>query len=502
MPELQELINQYQNIQKKLRALDFINYIVSWDSETEAPIGCFDLRAKQIGVISEMSYDILMNEQTKQIVNALYNQRDRLTSVMNKEITNLYKNIKKKELIPATELINYEMLLSKTPAIWAEAKQENNFELFRPYLEEIVSFNRKYTKYLETETLKGYDVLLDEYEEGSSTSFYDKFFSLLKQEIVPLVKKITSMKLSRNESFLKHKYNVNLQKKFCNYLMQEMKFNFFNGFMKESEHPFTSGFGTTDVRITNHYYENAPTSSIFSTIHETGHALYEMQCDEELDDTLVGGGTSMAVHESQSRFYENIIGRNYAFWKKHYPKLQSTFKKQLKDTTLDDFYLYINKVENSLIRTEADELTYSIHIMIRYELEKGLIDGSIEVKDLPTKWNQMYKEYLGIDVPSDTQGVLQDIHWAGGSIGYFPTYALGSAYAAQFYNAMQKDLNIEQILENEDLTKINEWLKEKVHRFGQTKTPKEILLFATNEEFNPVYYVDYLKNKYKKIYNI
>ena len=356
MPELQELINQYQNIQKKLRALDFINYIVSWDSETEAPIGCFDLRAKQIGVISEMSYDILMNEQTKQIVNALYNQRDRLTSVMNKEITYLYKNIKKKELIPATELINYEMLLSKTPAIWAEAKQENNFELFRPYLEEIVSFNRKYTKYLETETLKGYDVLLDEYEEGSSTSFYDKFFSLLKQEIVPLVKKITSMKLSRNESFLKHKYNVNLQKKFCNYLMHEMKFNFFNGFMKESEHPFTSGFGTTDVRITNHYYENAPTSSIFSTIHETGHALYEMQCDEELDDTLVGGGTSMAVHESQSRFYENIIGRNYAFWKKHYPKLQSTFKKQLKDTTLDDFYLYINKVENSLIRTEADEL--------------------------------------------------------------------------------------------------------------------------------------------------
>ncbi len=499
---MEELINQYLNIRKKIKAMDFVNYLIEWDSSTEAPTKCFDLRSTQVGVLSEISYDILMNDTTKTVVKALYEQKDLLPLELKREITHIYKTIKKKELIPAKELNEYEIILSKAQAVWTKAKLENDYNSFKPYLEKIINFNRNYTKYLETETLKGYDILLDEYEEGSNTKFYDQFFTLLKQEIVPLIKVINTKQLTYDNSFLKYRYKSNLQKNFCTYIMKEMKFDFNCGLMKESEHPFTSGFGTTDVRITNHYYEDEPTSSIFSAIHETGHALYEMQCDPKLNETLVGGGASMAMHESQSRFYENIIGRSYSFWMRHYPILQKTFKKELKQTTLNDFYCHINRVENSLIRTEADELTYPLHIMIRYEIEKGLIDGTITVDNLPSKWNELYKEYLGIDVPNDSLGVLQDVHWAGGSIGYFPTYALGSAYSAQFYHAMQKDLNIDDILKNEDLSKINVWLKEKVHIFGNTKTPKEILLFATNEEFNPKYYIEYLKTKYKKIYNL
>lgn len=499
---MEELINKYLNIRKKIKALSFVWYLTSWDSETEAPIKCFDLRSEQTGVLAEIEHDILMNEQNKQIVYSLFEQKDQLPKELKKEISDLYKSLKKKELIPINELIEYEKLLSKSTSVWTQAKIDNNYELFKPYLEKIISFNRNYVKYLETDKMKGYDILLDEYEEGSNVKFYDEFFTLLKKEIVPLVKEITSQKQSLNEEFTKKKYNIEKQKSFCKYLMQVMKFDFNRGLMKESEHPFTSGFGTTDVRITNHYYENLLTSSIFSVIHESGHALYEMQCNPELNDTLLGGGASMAMHESQSRFYENIIGRNKEFWVQHYPILQKTFKKELKDTTINDFYLYINKVENSLIRTEADELTYPLHIMIRYELEKGLMNGTITTDELPQRWNEMYKEYLGIDVPNDSQGVLQDVHWAGGSFGYFPTYALGSAYAAQFYHEMKKDINVDEIIKNEDLTKINEWLKNKIHFYGQTKTPEEILVSATNEKFNPKYYIDYLKDKYKKIYNI
>ena len=305
-------------------------------------------------------------------------------------------------------------------------------------------FNKKYVKYLETKELKGYDVLLDIYEEGMTKEKYDKFFSLLKAEIVPLVHKINSLK-PLEVSFKDKLFDINKQKEFANYLMDVMCFDKSRGLMKESEHPFTSGYGTTDVRITNHYYEDLLISSIFSCIHELGHATYEQQSNPDLDSTLLGGGASMAMHESQSRFYENIVGRSYEFWVRHYPKLKSIFSEELKDVTLDEFYKYINNVECSLIRTEADELTYPLHIMVRYEIEKLIIESDVDVCELPSIWNKLYKEYLGIDVPSDKEGILQDVHWAGGSFGYFPTYALGSAYGAQMLDAMKKDLDFEKV---------------------------------------------------------
>lgn len=239
-------------------------------------------------------------------------------------------------------------------------------------------------------------------------------------------------------------------------------------------------------------------SSIFSVIHETGHATYERQCDPALNDTLSGGGASLGMHESQSRFYENIIGRSRAFWAVHYSKLQQVFAPQLNDVTLDEFAAYINRAQVSFVRTEADELTYPLHIMLRYEIEQNLIDGTLQVKDLPYYWNAKFTEYFCITPPNDTLGVLQDVHWAYGNIGYFPTYALGSAIAAQLYHAMSKDFDVEASLSSGTTKQINNWLRDHVHKYGASKYPDEILRIATGEDFNPDYYIDYLINKYSK----
>lgn len=497
---MENLIKKYRSLSEKINAINYAFYLISWDSETEAPIGCFEERSKQMGVLSSLMLDIKMSDEYFNVVEELYNSN--LEGDLKVEIEKVYKDLAKQRKMPQELLVEFNILMAKSASIWAEAKQTNDYLLFKPILAQILDFLKEYVKLLGTEKLNGYNLLLDEYEEGFTMEEYDEFFSLLRREIVPLLKQIQSKKEPYNYEFAKKSYSIEKQKEYANYLLKVMDFDFFHGLMKESEHPFTSGYGTSDVRITTHYYPDLLVSSIFSVIHEAGHATYELQCDPKFDNTALSGGTSMAFHESQSRFYENIIGRNYSFWEVHYPKLQEIFNEELKDVSLDEFYHYVNLVTPSLIRTEADELTYPLHIMVRYEIEKLMITGQISVDELPQKWNELYKEYLGVDVPSDTEGILQDVHWSGGSIGYFPTYALGSAYAAQIYHQMQKEINVDEIIKSGDLSGINEWLGEKVHKYAGSKKPEELLVMITGEKFNPKYYVEYLKNKYSKIYNI
>lgn len=499
--ELKQVIKTYVDYRTKMQALGYASYIISWDSETEAPVGCLEERSKQVGVLSEMSYSLERSNEYIETVKKLYENLDSLKDVLKVEIKKVYKDLMNSLKVPMEELVEYSILISKAQSIWADAKVNNDYKKFEPILDEIIKFNKRYVKYLETDELKGYDVLLDMYEEGMTKEKYDKFFSLLKSEIVPLVHKIN--KLEQSNNLFKNKlFDINKQKEFAEYIMDVMCFDKSRGLIKESEHPFTSGYGTSDVRITTHYYEDLLISSIFSCIHELGHATYEQQCNPILDETLVGGGASMAMHESQSRFYENIVGRSYEFWERHYPKLQSFFKEELKDVSLEDFYKHVNNVECSLIRTEADELTYPLHIMVRYEIEKLIIESDVDVCELPTIWNNLYKEYLGIDVPSDKEGILQDVHWAGGSFGYFPTYALGSAYGAQMLDAMKKDLDFEKEINKPNLKAINEWLKEHIHIYGATKNPDELINIATGMSFDATYYVEYLKNKFSKLYNL
>ena len=499
---MQEKINQYISLRRKITAISYAINVINFDSQTIAPIGCFEGRNKNFEVLAEMLYSVLKSEEYIKIVNDLYANKDHLSLNMKKEIEKVHKDLQRDLLVPSNEQIEYDILLANATNAWAIAKEKNDYSIFSPYLEKIINYNKKYIDYIKTDNLTGYNILLDIYEEGTSVSFYDEFFKELRKEIVPLVKKINEKRKTYNKDLIENEFDINVQKDFSEYLMDVMCFDKTRGLKAESEHPFTSSFNTTDVRITNHYYEDNLISSIFSIIHEGGHGLYELQCNKELDETMIAGGTSMALHESQSRFYENIVGRSYSFWNKHYAKLKTMFKKELKNVTLDDFYNFVNRVECSLIRTEADELTYPLHIMVRYELEKAIFNNEVTVDELPKKWNELYKEYLGIDVPDDSQGILQDVHWSGGSFGYFPTYALGSAYASQFYYSMSKDIDTIKEFGSDNLDVVNKWLGEKIHRHNGVKTPEEVLLYSTGEKFNSKYYIKYLKEKYTKIYNL
>lgn len=494
-----EALQIYQQIKAKINAYQYALYLINWDSETEAPVGSFEERSKQVGKLVEMMLACSHDPQYIEALNQLSSHREELDEDTKRAIIKDKEALDKELKIPTEELVAYEMLLAKSQTLWQQAKLSNDYSKFSGALKDIIDFQRKYIGYLETEETKGYDVLLDDYEKGFTQADYDYFFKVLKEELVPFVKLITA-KPQIKDDFIKKSYSVEKQKVYARYLMNVMAFDPQYGITKESEHPFTSGYGTTDVRVTCHYYEQLLTSSIFSMIHELGHATYERQCNPKYDDTALAGGTTMAMHESQSRFYENIVGRSEAFWKTHFPKLKTLFEEELREVTTDDFYHAVNKVEKSLIRTEADELTYPLHIMVRYDIEKMIFEEGVDVDTLPGLWNRLYKDYLDIDVPNDTEGILQDVHWAGGSFGYFPTYALGSAYAAQLYYQMKKEIDVEEAFGEEQLQTVNAWLKEKVHQFAGSKTPKEILLEVTGESFNPHYYVTYLKEKYSKIY--
>ena len=487
----------YLEHRKKLLAMKYINFIVGWDSQTAAAENSIIANCAQQAEIAEMGYNLTTDPEYERCVGVLYEHRAQLDDVMRHEIEVVYKGIANTKKIPLDEYVEYSELVAQAYPLYVRAKNENNFELFCPYLEEIVAFCRKQTVWLETPELKGYDTLLDRYEPHYNQAKYDFFFNVLREKLVPFVRKKTA-KPVKMPKWAKQKFDKAKQREFCEYLRDVMCFDKSRGIMRESEHPFTNGFGTDDVRITNHYYEDNLVSSIFSAIHETGHATYEQQCDKALNGTLSSGGASLGLHESQSRFYENIIGRSRAFWAVHYGKLQQTFAPQLDGVSLDEFVAYINSVEASFIRTEADELTYPLHIMLRYEIEQKVISGELEVKELPKYWNEKFTEYFGITPPTDTLGVLQDVHWAYGDFGYFPTYALGSAIAAQLYHYMSKDFDVEASLKDGTTKRINEWLREHIHKYGASKYPDEILRLATGEDFNPDYYVDYLIKKYSK----
>ena len=495
--EFLQAMEFYKKHRKKILALRFANFVISWDMQTEMAENSIAANSEQVGALAEEVYLLTLNEQFAQAVDVLFEHSKELDDVLRHEVEMVRKDIEQTRKIPQDEYTAFSELTSKAYPVYVQAKRENNFELFRPYLEKVVEYRRKTTEWLQTDGLHGYDVLLDAFEPHFTTKQYDEFFDLLRQKLVPVIKRIAK-KHKKAPTWATKKYDAALQRDFCEYLRDVMCFDKSRGIMKQSEHPFTSGFGTDDVRITNHYHENDFTSAIFSAIHETGHALYEQQCDPVLNGTLSSGGASLGMHESQSRFFENMIGRSPAFWQVHYAKLQQTFPKQLKNVTLEQFVEFINRAECSFVRTEADELTYPLHVMLRYEIEKKLVDGSLAVKDLPQYWNKKFKQYFGITPPTDTLGVLQDVHWAYGELGYFPTYALGSAIAAQLYHAMSKDFDIEKSLQNGNTAQINEWLKTHVHKYGASKYPDEILRLATGEDFNPNYYVDYLIKKYNK----
>ena len=433
-----QALEQLRKFEKTYSAYVHALGVLELDAATAAPSDSWEGRGATMGVLSELMYHLVADPQNAELISYLKEHSQELDEQAKRELEVVEKNYNQLHRIPAEEYVAYNVLLNDSQANWEKAKNADDFELFRPYLEKIVEYNRKFAAYYNPE-LEPYDALLNEYEEGMTMEILDAFFAKLRVAIVPLVEKIMACKVE-DQAFVRGDYPVNLQKAFSEYLMDVMGIDRSHCAIAESEHPFTANFNNKDVRITTHYYEDNMLPSMFSVIHEGGHALYELGGDPKYNHTILYGGISMGIHESQSRFYENLIARSLPFIRHIFPRIKEIFAKQMEGVTVEDFHTAVNWVHPSLVRIEADELTYCLHIMVRYEIEKQLIAGTLEVKDIPAEWNRLYKEYMGLDVPSDAFGCLQDIHWSCGNIGYFPSYALGSAYGAQMLHVMEQEL--------------------------------------------------------------
>ncbi|MCD6323308.1 MAG: carboxypeptidase M32 [Clostridiales bacterium] len=494
---LEEAKGKLMELLAKQSAFSHAMAILHLDGSTVAPPNSFGGRGRTLSFLSGEVYKSFINKETDELLNFLLENKENLSPIELKIAEDGREEFDKTSKIPMQEFMEYMKLTNDANHVWEKAKLENDFPAFEPYLEKIVTTLKRFANYRDPGK-KPYNVFLDDYEKGYTMEDYDQFFNILKERVVPLIHDSISKHKEVRDNFMKLSYSVDKQKELTEKLIDLLKINRDNFAWAESEHPFTMGINKKDVRFTTHFYETNLSSAIYSTIHEGGHATYELNTADELMYTGLDGGASLGLHESQSRFYENNLGRSKEFTSVIYPIIKELYPEQFSDVSAEDLFNAVNKPEASLIRVEADELTYSLHIMVRYEIECMLFNGDIEVSDLPKVWKEKYQEYLGITPPDDSTGVLQDVHWSEGMFGYFPTYALGSAISAQLAAHMEKEFDYRTDVANGDLSRINAWMSEKVHRHGKLLKPKEIINYACGEDFDPNYYCDYLIKKYSK----
>ncbi len=493
----------YSTLKNKIQKIADINNaaaVLNWDQETYMPKKGGDFRAQQLSTLAGLAHKLFTEKETGDLINSLIkdnslSQDEKLNIVLLKENYDKYCKY-------STEFVEeMSMAVSQCFQAWQQAKQNNDFASYAPSLKKLVDLKRKECELLGYSG-HPYNALLNEYEKGSTTAEVEELFNDVKAQLVPFVKLIAT-KTNVNDDFFYQHFDKDKQWNFGIDLLKQMGYDFDAGRQDISSHPFTTAFNPNDVRVTTRVNENDFSEMIWSCIHEGGHGLYEQGLPAEEYGMPLGEFISLGIHESQSRLWENNVGRSLVYWNNNINLAKKYFPEQLKNVSAEDFYKAMNKVQPSLIRTNADELTYHFHIIIRFEIEKRLIEGSIEVDELPKYWNEKYKEYLGVDVPNDTQGVLQDIHWSHGSFGYFPTYSIGSFYAAQFFHFASKAIpNLATKIEKGDTSELLAWLRENIHKHGKKYTASELCERICNEKLNFKYFMDYAKNKYAGIYGI
>ena len=486
-------------LEKHLYAYLYAQTVIDFDAETVAPEGSADGRAEATEVLSRASFDLLVNDDTAALLKQA--ATDAETEQEKAEVRNLQRQYDEIAKIPADEYAAFTKLCSQSVPAWVKAKRTNDFSVFAPYLEKIIAARRAQAQYFAPDR-DPYEVLLDRYEHGLTIAKCDAFFATLRETIVPLLADIKARGKAVRTDFLDQEWPLDGQRKVSQKIMELWGLDPAHCYLAESEHPFTTEFWRGDVRITTHYMERDMFSNLFSVAHEGGHALYELNINPAYDYTSVTHGATMGIHESQSRLFENIVARSRAFIDYLYPTLKEIFPAQLADVTAEEIWRAVNRAELSLIRTEADELTYSLHIMVRYELEKALMQGTLAVADLPAAWNAKYKEYLGVDVPDDAHGCLQDIHWSMGDIGYFPSYALGSAYGAQAADDLRKTTDLDAQWARGDMAPLKAALKDRVWQWGSMKDPQWLVESLCGGPFDPHHFTEYLKKKYTELYEL
>lgn len=498
-------MSQYQALLTRLQDIVALNEsaaIVSYDQQTQMPSGGAQGRARQLGVLSRLSHEFFTAEATGRLLDAARQEvGDEYESDAVSMVRVVQQDYNLATKLPAEHVAQWTQETTLGYEAWVKARQAKDFSLFQANLERIITLARKTADYLGYEG-HPYDALLGQYERGMTTADVTRIFEAHRPALVELIAAIKQAP-QVDDALLHQHYSVEQQKEFATMVVQKMGFDFQRGAQAIAVHPFCTSFGVNDVRITTRFDEHFLNPALFGMIHEAGHGMYEQGVGQALDGTFLSGGTSLGVHESQSRMWENMIGRSKAFWTWAFPKLQEAMPEQFGQASLEYFYKAINKVQPSFIRVEADEATYNLHIILRFEIEQDLLAGKLAVKDLPEAWNAKFQSYFGMTPPDAAMGVLQDIHWSSGLIGYFPTYALGNLLAAQYLQQAQKDLpNLMQEVAQGEFGALLGWLRQAIHQHGRKFTANELTQRITGGAIDPAPYVAYLRNKYSEIYGL
>jgi carboxypeptidase Taq len=477
--------------------------VLHWDQETYMPPRGTAGRAEQLATLARLTHNLFVSPTTHDLLKAAEAVLARLDADSDEAavIRMTRRDYDRQSRLPADFVAAKARAASLCVQIWRDARPRDDFAAFRPALQEMVDLARREAEYVGFQD-HPYDALLDDYEPSMTTRDVDRLFARLREVTVPFVRAIVTRGRPVDASVLTQDYDPTEQRAFGLKVAEAFGYDLMRGRLDESAHPFTESFGPDDVRITTRYQRTFLPSAIFAIFHETGHALYEQGIPPALARTNIAQAASLGLHESQSRLWENLVGRSRPFWQVYYPVLQDHFP-QLRRVELEAFYRAVNRVQPSLIRVEADEVTYNLHIMLRYELEKQLVEGSLSVTDLPDAWNDRMNAYLGVVPPTHENGVMQDIHWASGYIGYFPTYTLGNIISVQLFDAARRahPALVEDIGRGQFATLLG-WLREHVHRHGRKFLPQEIVRRATGTELTPEPYLQYLKRKFGDIYQV
>jgi carboxypeptidase Taq len=514
---LKEQVEQLKEKLVEIAHLSSILAMANWDQEVHMPSKASDSRAVASGHLSAVIHSRILSLDEGGLLSNLKKRVDNGKKSNNKGkkidadltdedqiiVKETWKSFERQRKLPENFVREMTEVTSKSQSVWAEARAKNDFNLFLPWLTKVVNLKKKEAELVGFKN-SPYDALIEAYEPGMTAEQASRILNDLKSFLIPFLKEMQEAKKANGKGLDKKKiegdFDLDTQYLFNVLIAEKMGFNMQSGKIDKSTHPFTTAFHPHDVRFTTRYRKDDVLYSIASTIHEAGHALYEQGLPSEHFGTPLAEAVSLGIHESQSRMWENIIGKSQSFWKFFYPQLQKEFPAPFKKLSLSDFLEIINEVRPSLIRTESDEVTYNLHIIMRFEIERAMIEGTIALKDLPKIWKKKVKEYLDIDVPDDTRGVLQDVHWSCGLIGYFPTYSFGNLYAAQFYFQMIKDIpDFSEQVEKGNFKNILEWLRKKIHIHGKTHTASALVKKVTGEELDSKYFKKYLEKKYGKM---
>ena len=494
-----DLYNEYESLMQKAADINNAAAVLEWDQETYMPPKGAERRGRQLATLASQAHDILTGSRLEELLQALSLSND-LNDIQKANVALSLKDHSKNKKLPSSFVEALSRQSSECFNAWIEARQKNDYSVFAPSLAKMIALKQEQAR-LYGYTDHPYDALLDDYEPGATVAMLEPVFAKIRAQMPPLLEKIKSVQQVSNDCFHKT-FPKQQQWDFSEFFLRKMGYDLEAGRQDYAEHPFTTSFSGNDVRITTRVDEHNYASLLWSTIHEGGHALYEQGLPDEQYGLPLGAAASLGIHESQSRLWENCVGRGANTWQYFFPALQSYFPDQLKDVSTADFFKAMNRVEPSLIRTEADEVTYHFHVMIRYEIEKGLMENSIDPKDLQKVWNSLYEKYLGITPPDDVKGILQDVHWSHGSFGYFPTYSLGSFYAAQFFAQAHKEIaGLNEQLCAGEFQPLLLWLREKIHKHGRRYTSEELCELVTGNKLDTSYFMRYVTAKYDTVYS-